>query len=435
MQHLAYPLRRYSIMARHTGSATIAIAGIFAGLMSYGIAVHAEGFTFSGFGSAGIVHENVRDAAFTRNITQPQPEDSDTSYLTDSLLGLQANYVISPQLEAVGQLVLRDQKYGNFNRSLEWAYLKWRPDTNVDLRFGRVGADTFMLSDYRHVGFAQLWARPPGEFYGWIPIFSINGADASYRFRTGNTYWQLKSQLGNSKSQLPTGPDTNYSFEADKFRSLSLRAENGPWQFMTAITALRVGSEAVPSLLTNGLAMVGGIGVPAISAEAQALNKGLWTEGASVRYLTFGGSYQDGPWQVQAEIAKVRSDSQLLPSGVSAYIVAGRRFGSVTPYAVLSTFHSDDAATRAQADWSALGPAAVILQNAAIGAHNSNRIDQNGVALGMRWDINSRTALKLQWDRKEIEANGYGLWQINNIRNGDRDRTVNIFSAVLDFTF
>lgn len=424
-------------MARHRGRVTSAIAGFFACLALYGSPVRAEGFTFSGFGSAGIVHENARDMGFTRYITQPQPENNDTSYLTDTLLGLQVNYAISPQLEAVGQLVLRDQKYGNFNRSLEWAYLKWQPDTNVDLRFGRVGADTFMLSDYRHVGFAQLWARPPGEFYGWIPIFSINGADASYRFRTGNTYWQLKGQLGNSKSQLPTGPDTNYSFEADKFRSLSLRAENGPWQFMTAITALRVGSEAVPSLVTNWLTTIGGMGFipPAIRSEARELNKGLWTEGADVRYLTFGGSYQEGPWQVQAEIAKVRSDSPVLPAGLSAYIVAGRRFGSVTPYAVLSTFRSDDAATGAQADWSALGPDAVTLQNAAIGAHNSNRIDQNGVALGMRWDINSRTALKLQWDRKEIEANGYGLWQINNIRNGDRDRTVNIFSAVLDFTF
>jgi hypothetical protein len=424
-------------MARHTGSVTIAIAGIFACLLSYGNAARAEGFTFSGFGSVGIVHENARDLGFTRYITQPQPENNDTSYLTDSLLGLQANYAISPQLEAVGQLVLRDQKYGNFNRSLEWAYLKWRPDTNVDLRFGRIGADAFMLSDYRHVGFAQLWARPPGEFYGWIPIFSINGADASYRFRTGNTYWQLKGQLGNSKSQLPTGPDTTYAFEADKFRSLSLRAENGPWQFMTAITALRVGSEAVPSLVTNWLTTIGGAGFipPAIRAEAQELNKGLWTEGASVRYLTFGGSYQEGPWQVQAEIAKVRSDSNVLPNGLAAYIVAGRRFGSVTPYGVLSTFRSDRAAAHAQADWSALGPDAVTLQNAALGAYSSNRIDQNGVALGMRWDINSRTALKLQWDRKEIEAKGYGLWQINNIRNGDRDRTVNIFSAVLDFTF
>ena len=424
-------------MASDRNFVTTAIAGFFVCLALFTLPAQAEGFTFSGFGSVGVSHDNARDLGFTRYLTQPQPEDNNTSYLTDSLLGLQGNYAITPQLEAVGQLVLRDQKYGNVNRSLEWAYLKWRPDTHVDLRFGRVGADAFMLSDYRHVGFAQLWARPPGEFYGWIPIFSINGADATYRFRTGDTFWQLKGQLGNSKSQLPTGPDTTYAFEADKLRNLSLRAENGPWQFMAAITTLRVGSEAVPSIITNWLTTIGGLGFipPAVRNEAQQLNQGLWTEGADVRYLVLGGSYQEGPWQVQAEIARVRSDSPLLPAGTSGYIVAGRRFGSVTPYAVVSAFRSSNAAARAQADWSGLGPDAVTLQNAALGAYSSNRIDQTGVALGMRWDINSRTALKLQWDHKQIDANGYGLWQINNIRNGGIDRTVNIFSAVLDFTF
>lgn len=425
-------------MAKFRGGVGFAAAGAFACLFLNGMAARAdEGFTFSGFGSVGVVHENARDVGFTRYITQPQAESNDTSWLTDSLLGLQANYAISPQFEAVAQLVVRDQKYANLNRSLEWAYLKWRPDTNLDLRFGRVGADAFMLSDYRHVGFAQLWARPPGEFYGWIPLFSLNGADASYRFRTGDTYWQLKGQLGNSKSQLPTGADTTYAFEADKVRNLSLRAEQGPWQFMTAITALRVGSEAVPSELNDWLGFIGGAPfVPgAIRNEAQGLNKGLWTDGANVRYLMFGGAYQDGTWQLQGEIAKISSDSDMLPTGVSGYISAGRRFGSLTPYAVLSTFRSDRSATTGKNDWSGLGADAVMLQNAAVAASNSLHIDQNGLALGLRWDINSRTALKLQWDHKQVEARSYGLWQIDNTRHGDRDRSINIFSAVLDFTF
>lgn len=122
-------------MARLGKIASTVISGICACFTLYGSPAQAEGFTFSGFGSVGVAHDNARDAGFTRYITQPQPEDKDTSFLTDTLLGLQANYTISPQFEAVGQLVFRDQKYGNFNRYLEWAYLKWRPDTNLDLRF------------------------------------------------------------------------------------------------------------------------------------------------------------------------------------------------------------------------------------------------------------------------------------------------------------
>lgn len=425
-------------MAKFKGGLRSAAVGVCACLLLNGMAAHAdEGFTFSGFGSLGGVHENAPDAGFTRYPTQPQAENNNTSLLTDSLLGLQANYALTPQWEAVAQLVIRDQKHTSVNRSLEWAYLKWRPDTNVDLRFGRVGADAFMLSDYRHVGFAQLWARPPGEFYGWIPIFSINGGDASYRFRSGDTYWQLKGQLGSSKSQLPTGPDTTYAFEADRYRNLSLRAEQGPWQFMTAITMLRVGSEAVPATLNTNLNQIAGspFAPAAIRNEARQLNQGLWIKGADVRYLTLGGAYQDGTWQIQGEIAKITSDSKLTPTGLSGYISAGRRFGSITPYAVLSAFRSDRSDTLAGNNWSALGASAVTVQTAAVAAYNSYRIDQTGLALGVRWDINSRTALKLQWDRKDINARGYGLWQMDNTRYGSSDSTVNIFSAVLDFTF
>jgi hypothetical protein len=415
-----------------------AITGLLAWLAMHGsVALAEDDFRFSGFGSVGVVHENLKDAGFTRYITQPQPENNNTSYLTDSILGLQGNYTLSPQFELVGQLVLRDQKDPTLNRSLEWAYLSWRPDAQTDVRFGRVGADSFMLSDYRHVGFAQTWVRPPTEFYGWIPLFSINGADASYRFRSGETHWQIKGQFGNSSSLIPTGPNEVYKFEADRYLNLSLRAEHGPWQFMTAITTLRVGSEAIPSTLSSGLSAIGGSPfVPsAIRKEAQQLNSGLWTDGANVRYLMLGGAYQDGPWQVQTEIAKVSSDTPVMPDGLAAYAMVSHRYGNLTPYAVVSGFRSSNAAAAAQNNWAVLGRSAAQLQTAAVAASNTYHIDQNGLALGVRWDINSRTDLKLQWDHKHIDAHGYGLWQIDNTQNGAQAQSVNIFSAVVDFTF
>lgn len=410
--------------------------------MYFGLAVlvapsHADDtFKLSGFGSLGVVHENLGYAGFTRNTTQPQDETNNTSYLTDSILGVQGNWTVTPQWEAAAQLVLRDQKNPTLNRSFEWAYVKWRPDEQYDVRIGRVGFDSFMLSDYRNVGFAQTWVRPPNEFYGWIPVYSVNGADATYHFRSGDVHWQLKGQYGDSRTLLPLGTDEVYDFRAKNVWDISLRAENGPWQFMGAVAGLQVTTEGVPSALSSGLQQIIGTSpLPSIRSEAQQLQQGLWTKGASLSYTTLGMSYQKDLWQVQAEIAKIDSDSPILPQGTAGYIMAGRRFADLTPYVIVSAFHPDHKAIAMQNNWGVLGASAAQLQKWTESAYSSYRIDQRSLAFGTRWDFGAKTALKLQWDRKWIGARGYGLWQIDNTDYGMQSSCVNVFSAVVDFVF
>lgn len=400
----------------------------------------AEDLRVSGFGTLGYSRDNADNVAFIRNITQPAPEDTQGSFLTDSLLGLQLNYRPHPEFEAVVQAVARDKKYPTPANSIEWAFLAWRPNEAVDLRLGRVGTDVFMLSDYRNLGYSQLWVRPPTEFYGWIPFFSIDGGDAAYTFKLDDTRIRVKGQVGNAKSFLPAGADEVHRFEVDKFQDLTLQAEHGPWQLKAGYSVFTVGNQ--PELLAQlagPLGQIAAIAPPPIGNEAAQLANGLHLEGARVHYQTLGAAYDDGVWQLQGEYARVDSDSRLLPAGRAAYASVGRRFGSLTPYVVASRFSPENAPVVAGSDWNMLGPVfgppAAVAQATAVAAYNAYRIDQRTTTLGLRWDIDSRAALKVQWDRSHVGSYGYGLWQINNVEYGNASRRIDVFTVTLDFVF
>lgn len=399
--------------------------------------VRADDLTLSGFGTLGYSHENRDRIGFMRNATQPVSENTNGSFASDSALGLQLNYTPTPQFEAVAQIVARDKQNASFGNSVEWAFLAWHPNEALDLRAGRMGLDIFLLSDYRNLGFAQPWVRPPTEFYGWIPFFSVNGIDAAYNFRTGDTRWRIKTQFGSSSSDIPLDASNSFRFKADNLRDLTVHAERGPWQFKAGYSVFTAGSQPGNFAPVNtGLANLAKVApFPAIRAEATSLNNGFWLQGASVRYASVGTAYDDGTWLMQGEFAHIGSDSRMLPTGKSAYATLGRRFGSLTPYVSLSGFKPADDAARAANNWAPLGAAAVGLQNTTIAAYNNFRIDQHTTTLGLRWDFDSRAALKVQWDRSHIGARGYGLWQVNNLVDGTAPQKVDLLSVSVDFVF
>ncbi|HTJ97541.1 MAG TPA: hypothetical protein VL381_08735 [Rhodocyclaceae bacterium] len=391
----------------------------------------------SGFGTLGYSHDNRDRIGFMRNTTQPVDEGSNSSLLSDSTLGVQLNYKPNQQFEAVIQAVARDKKNVSVGNSFEWAFVAWHPNDAIDLRAGRMGVDMFLIADYRNVGFAQPWVRPPTEFYGWIPLFSINGVDAAYNFHVGDTRWRIKTQFGNSATDIPLDANNTFRFKANDARNISVLAEQGAWQFKAGYSVFTAGSN--PDTLTpikSGLANIAaGAPIAAIRREASSLNNDLWLSGSTIRYINVGAAYDDGTWLMQSELAHITSESRLSPSGNAAYATLGRRFNSLTPYVSLARFKPSQDATQAVNNWSVLGATAVSAQTAAVAAFNNFRIDQSTVTLGMRWDINSRVALKTQWDRSHIGSRGYGLWQVNNLVDGNNSQHVDLLSVSLDFVF
>lgn len=394
----------------------------------------------SGYGTIGYVADDVSGTAFVRELVQkPEVKDpatfsSDTRpFLTDSRIGLQAVYLPNDQFELVTQLVFRDQQENTLDESLEWLNLGYLPNENAKLRLGRLGWDGFLMSDHRHLGYAYPWVRPPVEFYGALPMYSLDGADISYKFNTdeaGNT-WGVKAQYGKGSTVFPFGGG-EYDFESDTW-TVSLNHTRRFWNFRLGYSEIDIDSAPPLDTLLAGLSSVSALAPAPFSQEADNLIENMTYEGSLMRFTALGAGYDDGQWVGQSEIGYIQSDADMVTNGKLAYVAIGRRFESLTPFVMLSAFETSSDTYTEQIDWGLLNPASAELQDIAINAINSTRIEQTTFSAGLRWDFDTKAALKLQWDRTDIDANGYGLWWTDADRN--RDETVNVITLTLDFVF
>ena len=411
------------------------IAGLF---LFISVAPAFAELKLSGYGTIGYVDDDVSGTAFVRELVQkPEVNDpttfsSDTRpFLTDSRIGVQAVYLPNDQFELVTQLVFRDQQENSLDRSLEWLNLGYSPNENAKFRLGRVGWDSFLMSDHRHLGYAYPWVRPPVEFYGALPVYSLDGADISYKFNTdeaGNS-WHVKLQYGKGGTVFPFGGD-EYDFESDIW-ALSLNHTRRFWNFRLGYSEIDIDTAPPLDTLLAGLSSVSALAPAPISQEADHLIENMTYEGSLMRFSALGASYDDGQWVGQSEIGYIESDADMVTNGTLAYVAIGRRFESLTPYLMLSAFETSSDKYKEQTDWSLIGQQA--LQDVAINAINSTRIEQTTFSAGLRWDFDTKAALKLQWDRTDIDANGYGLWWTDADRR--RDKTVNVITLTLDFVF
>jgi hypothetical protein len=389
-------------------------------------------WSFTGYGTLGYSHENRADLDFVRDLSQRDKPPRSGTWLTDSRVGLQVAYRFSPQTDAVVQAVIRDKDRATVGNSIEWAYLSHRLTPELNVRLGRVGIDVFLLSDYRHLGYAQTTVRPNWDFYGFLPIYSLDGADATYTLNTDAARWNFKAQVGRSQADVPLIVGASYHFVADNFFDLTVTREAGPWRLKAGYMTAKAANEAPLDALTGALGGIAALPLGPISDEAARLANGMRFKDARISYLALGAGYDDGTWLAQGELSRISGDRQILVQGTAAYLNIGRRFGNFTPHAGISGFRPTQAAAAAVNDWSGVGASA--LQAIAVRTLNSRRIDQNTFSLGLRWDFHPQAALKLQWDRIRIKQNGYGLWSPgdSNMLSGER---ANLVSATVDWVF
>jgi hypothetical protein len=403
-------------------------------LLAAGSASAAEerGLRLSGFGTIGYVRDNRPEIAPARDISQNPSSGFNTGpgWQVDSRVGVQLEYAVTPLIDLVGQAVWRDQFKSDLNSSTELAYVAVKPNRNVDIRMGRINYDAFLMSDHRNVGYAYQWVRPPAEFYGWIPIFSLDGIDAAYILHSGDAQWRFKAHAGTSRLMIPIG--TGYDFHAHNMLGASVARQSGSWRLKAAYSQFEAGSE-VPAFapLHQGLDQVIAANLPLISAEATDLRRNVAFKGARITYATFGAAYDDGVWVGQAEAGHTSATAAVIPHGTMGYASIGRRIGQWTPSLTLSASRPGNDLRTAANNW---GPFNASLRDPAILTINTTRIEQSTASLGARWDFRSNAALKLQWDRTAIKPSGYGLWWRDTAINMQSSR-INQVSATVDFTF
>jgi hypothetical protein len=384
-------------------------------------------WSFKGFGTLAASGTDTNKLGFYRDKSQTQDVSGAWGLTSDSRLGLQVDWKATDSLQATVQWVARDHAGNFFEQNLDWAFLRWSVQRDLDIRVGRLGTDSFMLSDYRNVGYAYPWMRPPHEFYANIPYYHFDGADITKKFSVGDGYLSVKVYGGYTVNQLPD-EGTGLSKQKALLSGINLRYENGNWQARIGYNYSTITSKvAVQDDLLNFM------NDPLLARFWPNLQQQLPSifnlRGNQYHFSSVGVAYDDGIWLSQMEASYIASNTLWSPA--SAYLSVGRRFSKVTVYSllgVIKTFHPNvNVSSPIDSSPELMGMEQPLNQ-----IFNASGINERSVSLGARWDFHEKMALKTQWSHYWLNQNSLQHWQQ---QSDNPPNTVNVMSVGIDFIF
>lgn len=376
--------------------------------LAYGARAELE-HRFSGFGTFGLVFNDNPDLAFRRDVTQNDGAyKNSASWKTDSLVGLQWQGRWSPQWETTVQLVARDRFKKSLENSVEWAFVRYRPVEGLDVRVGRMGADVFMLSEYRQVGYAIPWVRPPHDYYGIASLYHLDGIDVSKRFLLGDAMLNVKAFYGNSSEEYPVSFQSELGTEFDfDLLGLTTSLDWSSWKLRYTYAQVTVNSDQGREL-RNALQQIAPVWTSIVDVIPQ-----LETRDKQFVYNQIGFNYDNNIWWMQSEFVRLGSDVGLVADGKHLYASVGRRFGSIGIYLLAGYAEPENAVVDISVPAGLPVPLATQVNILAIASErslNGVRIKQHSYGVGTRWDFASKMALKFQLEQFDIDKNGTNLW-------------------------
>lgn len=390
---------------------------------------------FSGFATLGLALNNSPSLVFRRDVTQDDGATKNSgSWKTDSLLGLQWQGRWSPQWETTVQLVAKDRYENTLADSVEWAFVAYRPVEGLDFRVGRLGADVFMLSEYRQVGYAIPWVRPPHDMYGIASLYRFDGLDLTKRLTFGDAMLDIKGFYGNSSENYPTGYLTGEGTEFDfDLSGASAKLEWNNWKLRYTFVKVDVNSDG-SGPLRQALQMAAPLW-PRVDEWIPL----LVTRGKQFNYSQVGLTYDNNDWWFQSEFLNLDSNVTLVSAGTHVYASLGKRLGAVNVYVLAGYADPDNPAFAVQAPTGLSAPydsQIKLLETFTERTLNGVRIKQSSFGIGARWDFAAKMALKVQAEKFDVEKEGTNLWfRTNSEVPVTRGQTPVVTSLSLDVLF
>jgi hypothetical protein len=356
-------------------------------------------FKLSGFATLGASYNSSRQFDYVRDLLQSDGvgKRKQLDFGLDSLFGLQATGRWSEQLETTIQAVLhRGEK--DLQTDLTWAFVKYRPQDDIDLRFGRLGFDVYPLADSRNVAYSYTWIRPPVEYFGELIVSYIDGADAVFQYAHGNNQAKVKAYAGNARERmLAAPPDLFFSINGSHIWGGHLEYQSQSWLGRIGYSELKFNNE-FPSL--RGLLTT--LQLPQVvllSPNAPALANNLSFKEKKIQYLSAGVVYDEGPMQAQFMLGRLKSHTLGFNSNLTAFVTLAYRVNSWTPY--FTTAKVRPLYSAAPVTGLSLGVSPLIgqLETRVQNYLKSTRNDQHSVSLGLKYSINQQSDIRVQIDK------------------------------------
>ena len=161
-------------------------------------------YSFNGYGTVGVAHSSESYGDFVLDNTQKEGAGYSQSWSPhiDSRIGAQFTAEFTPRLSGVLHVISQQQHDGTYQPQVDWANLKYRISPEYEIRVGRVVMPTFLVSEYRKVGYALPWVRTPTELYSSLPNDDFDGAQFVFNKHFGKVRNSFTISLGKSYARL-----------------------------------------------------------------------------------------------------------------------------------------------------------------------------------------------------------------------------------------
>jgi hypothetical protein len=379
----------------------------------------------SGFGTLGAVHANTDQADFTSSVLKASGAGASGRWSgdVDSRLGVQLDVAVAPKWSAVLQLVSEQRYNGSYKPQVEWANLKYQATPDLTVRFGRVSLPVFMAAEHRKIGYVYSAVRQPVEVSGGVPITSSDGADVSYRWRTGEWRHTTSMQIGHTDMALSEGTRLHARGMASLAHTVEVGSFTARASFIRADVTVNIADQLFGALDQFGPAGVGLVNRYSVDHKRFSL-------------VALGMEYDQGDWFVNIEGGRQRSQS-LLGTNMGFALGAGYRWRAFTPYIGYSAVRAISA-TRSDGLPLAGLPPQLAGMGAALNAGLNQLLttlpEQSTHSIGTRWDVYTNIALKLQYDRVTPHRVSRGTL-INPQPGFVSGQPVSVTSMTLDLVF
>ncbi len=388
-----------------------------------------------GFGTLGLAAGDQANVSALRDLSSNQGTTHYGNPLaTDSRLGLQLDAGLGHDLSATAQVVGAYRLNQSIGSILQWAFVKYQPEASWSLRLGRIGTDAFLLSDQRNVGFTYLRVRPPVEFYGFLPLYSVDGGDYQYSHPWGDGVLTAKAFLGQSNPYYfihgsSLAANTSTEQQLHPIEGGDLVWKNDDWILHSAYVTLEVDA-SLPGLdPLIQMAQQAGAQYPPAAVSAQNIS----VKDSHIQFIESGMAYDGEHWNLASELSETLFQSQFKANMASGYVTLGYHLEAWTPFIGYSRVWQIRTAPTANVA-AAPPPLQPLLNAINISVFQLTNENQYTQSLGVRWDFYNNFDLKAQWDRSVVLGQGDELWA-TRVGTVPRQQGVNMLSLTLDWVF
>lgn len=382
---------------------------------------------FSGFATIGAVISDSDQYGYRKNIASDEAVYSgEIDFKQHSLLGLQANWLISPKFDAVYQSVLRDLPEPSLDRYTTLAFLRYEVNTNWNVRVGRIAPDLFLLTEYRDVDFSYIWATAPNEVYGIIPFRSIDGIDVSYKQRAFGGVLKAKLFTGSSSVES-LGQSVVVNVQIENILGFALSIDQTDWTVQAKYSQFKFAKELLGyTVLAEYISQTPDFLWP----NSQTFAQSILMKGIATNYYSVGGQYRWKNWSASTELSYVQQIKANKPNIISGYAALSYQLNTHQFYGIYAFTESnpyifDEPGVNEDALKELIQGTTELLNFLSTSRHTTS--------LGWRWDMTNNIASSLQWSYAKLDEGSRSLW-LNKSENSSAEN-VNTFLLTLSMVF